>query len=204
MVCGEANDFWIIANNYKNGGKKETMKKKHFVFYPDKFNLMTSHMKTGIMPAALLFIFISAHAQSPTYNQNNARSNHAKMMSPGFDFRLTPQYGVSLNDADDSLFFSGNGTGFKMDAGYSFGNFGIGISSGFISAPTDKTKINEFLLKTGAPLDQLLISTGHQQNAYFLLGPTASFGEKIQTSLHAQGGLFINNGGYINVLWIIN
>src|SRR5258705_4094084 len=159
---------------------------------------MTRHMKTGLIPTVLLFIFSSAHPQSSTFNQNSARSNHAKMMAPGFDFRLTPQYGINLNDADDSLFFSGNSTGFKMDAGYSFGNFGIGFSSGFISAPTDKTKINEFLLKIGAPPDQLLISTGHQQNAYLLLGPTASFGEKIRTSLHAKGGLFINNSGYVN------
>jgi len=156
-------------------------------------------MKTGALPAILIFLFANANAQAPTFNQNSARSNHAKMMSTGLNFQVTPQYGISLNDTQDSLFFTGNGTGFKMDAGYSFGNFGIGFSSGFISSPTDKTKINEFLLKTGVPLDQILISTGHQQNAYLLLGPTASFGEKIQTSLHAQGGLFINNGGYVNI-----
>jgi hypothetical protein len=156
-------------------------------------------MKTGTLPAILIFLFVNANAQAPTFNQNSARSNHAKMMSPGLSFRVTPQYGISLNDAKDSLFFTGNSTGFKMDAGYSFGNFGIGFSSGFISSLTDKTKINEFLLKTGVPPDQILISTSHQQNAYLLLGPTASFGEKIQTSLHAQGGLFINNGGYVNI-----
>src|SRR5436190_6812365 len=144
------------------------MPENNLYFTLDKFNLMTSHMKTGLMPAVLLFIFFSAHAQSSTFNQNSARSNHAKWMSPGFDFRLTPQYGTSLNNADDSLLFSGNSTGFKMDAGYSFGNFGIGFSSGFISAPTDKTKINEFLLKTGVTLDELLISTGHQQQAYLM------------------------------------
>ena len=161
---------------------------------------MTSHMKTGMLPAILIFLFVNANAQAPTFNQNSARSNHAKMVSTGFDFQLMPQYGVNVKgNTIDSLFFRGNGPGFKMDAGYSFGNFGIGMSSGFISSQTDKTKINEFLSRTGIPLDQMQISTGNQQNMYVLLGPSATFGNKIRTQLHAKGGLFINNGGFVNI-----
>jgi len=174
---------------------------------------MTRHMKTGLIPVALLFIFLSAHAQSPTfnqnssrsnntraYNQNSARSNHPKMLSSGFDFQLTPQYGINMKgNQTDSLLFRSNGPGFKMDAGYSFGNFGIGFSSGFISAKTDKTKINEFLASNGIPPDQMLINTGSQQNMYVLLGPAASFGNKIHAGVHVKGGLFINNSGFVNI-----
>jgi hypothetical protein len=121
-------------------------------------------------------------------------------MAPGFDFQMTPQYGINLKSAAvDSLFFRGNGPGFKMDAGYSFGNFGIGLTSGFFSPQTDKTKINEFLSRTGVPADQMLISTGSQQNMYVLLGPSAVFGNKIHAAVHAKGGLFINNGGFVNI-----
>ena len=175
---------------------------------------MTSHMKTGLIPTALLFIFSNAAAQTTTfnqnssrsnystraYNQNNARSNHAKMISSGFDFQLTPQYGINMKGENiDSLLFRGNGPGFKMDARYSFGNFGLGVSSGFVSSQTDKTKINQFLSRNGIPTDQMIINTGSQQNMYVLLGPHASFGNKILAGLHAKGGLFINNGGFINI-----
>ncbi len=175
---------------------------------------MTRHLKTGLIPTALLFIFSNVIGQTPTfnqnssrsnystkaYNQNNARSNHAKMMTSGFNFQLSPQYGINMKgDQVDSLLFRGNGPGFKMDAGYSFGNFGVGFSSGFVSSQTDKTKINEFLSRNGIPFDQMLINTGTQQNMYVLLGPNASFGDRIRAGLHAKGGLFINNGGFINI-----
>jgi len=176
---------------------------------------MTSHMKPGLIPIALLFVFSSAVGQTPTlnqnssrsnnnntraYNQNNARSNHAKMMSGGLDFQLTPQYGINMKGGKiDSLLFRGNGPGFKMDAGYSFRNFGIGFSSGFVSSQMDKTKINEFLLRNGVPFDQMIINTGSQQNMYVLLGPNASFGNRIRADLHAKGGLFVNNSGFVNI-----
>jgi len=175
---------------------------------------MTSHMKPGLIPIALLFVFSDVVGQTPTlnqnssrsnnntraYNQNNARSNHAKMMSGGLDFQLTPQYGINMKgDKIDSLLFRGNGPGFKMDASYSFRNFGIGFSSGFLSSQMDKTKINEFLLRNGVPFDQMIINTGSQQNMYVLLGPNASFGNKIRAGLHAKGGLFINNSGFVNI-----
>jgi hypothetical protein len=171
-------------------------------------------MKTGLIPTALLFIFSNVIGQTSTfdqnssrsnyttraYNQNNARSNHAKMMTSGFNFQLSPQYGINMKgDQVDSLLFRGNGPGFKMDASYSFGNFGFGVSSGFVSSQTDKTKINEFLSRNGIPFDQMIINTGTQQNMYVLLGPNASFGDKIRAGLHAKGGLFINNGGFINI-----
>ena len=174
---------------------------------------MTRHLKTGLIPTALLFIFSNVIGQTSTfnqnssrsnyttraYNQNNARSNHAKMVS-GFDFQVSPQYGINMKgDKIDSLLFRGNGPGFKMDASYSFGNFGLGVSSGFVSSQTDKTKINEFLSRNGIPFDQMIINTGAQQNMYVLLGPNASFGDKVRAGLHAKGGLFINNGGFINV-----
>lgn len=175
---------------------------------------MTSHMKTGLLPAVLLFIFSNVVGQTSTfnqnssqsnystraYNQNNARSNHAKMATSGFNFQLSPQYGINMKgDQVDSLLFRGNGPGFKMDASYSFGNFGLGVSSGFVSSQTDKTKINEFLSRNGIPFDQMIINTGSQQNMYVLMGPNASFGDKIRAGLHAKGGLFINNGGFVNI-----
>ena len=161
---------------------------------------MTQQMISGIIPLLLFSFTLSSNGQQPAFNQNSARSNHPKAMSTGTVFQLTPQYGVNLKgNTIDSLLFRGNGSGFKMDAGYSFGNFGIGIASGFVSSQTDKTKINEFLTAAGLPPGQMLISTGNQQNMYVLLGPSAEFGKKIQASLHAKGGLFINNGGFVNI-----
>lgn len=160
---------------------------------------MTHHLKTGMISVAVLSVHFFASAQQAE-NHNYTRSNRSSRLLSGFDFQMTPQYGINLkSDAVDSLFFRGNGAGVKMNAGYSFGNFGIGLSSGFVSAETDKTKINEFISGTGVPPDQLLISTSNQQNMYFLLGPTARFGNKIRAALHAKGGLFINNSGFVNI-----
>lgn len=175
---------------------------------------MTYYMKAGFMPFVLLFAFSFSVAQTPTfnqnpsrsnkalkaYNQNNARSSHARMMGSGFDFQLTPQYGMAMNGGKiDSLLFRGNGPGFKMDAGYSFGDFGFSFTSGFVSSQSDRTKINEFLTRNGIPMDQMIINTGSQQSMYVLLGPNASFGNKVRAALHAKGGLFINNGGFVNI-----
>jgi len=160
---------------------------------------MTLHLKTGMISVAVLSINLFAAAQQAE-NHNSTRSNRSSRLAGGFNFQMTPQYGINLEgDAVDSLFFRGNGAGVKMNAGYSFGNFGIGLSSGFVSAETDKTKINEFISGTGVPPDQLLISTSNQQNMYFLLGPTAQFGNKIKAAIHAKGGLFINNSGFVNI-----
>jgi hypothetical protein len=160
---------------------------------------MTRHLKTGMISVAVLSINLFAAAQQAE-NHNSTRSNRSSRLAGGFNFQMTPQYGINLEgDAVDSLFFRGNGAGVKMNAGYSFGNFGIGLSSGFVSAETDKTKINGFISGTGVPPDQLLISTSNQQNMYFLLGPTAQFGNKIKAAIHAKGGLFINNSGFVNI-----
>jgi hypothetical protein len=160
---------------------------------------MSLQQKTGILSVAVLFFHFFASAQQAE-NHNSTRSNRSSRLAGGFNFQMTPQYGINLkNDTVDSLFFRGNGAGVKMNAGYSFGSFGIGLSSGFVSAETDKTKINEFISGTGVPPDQLLISTSNQQNMYFLLGPTAQFGNKIKATIQAKGGLFINNSGFVNI-----
>ena len=87
----------------------------------------------------------------------------------------------------------------NMNAGYSFGDFGIGISAGYFSSETDQTKVNEFIASTGASPDQMMVSHSKQQNMFFLAGPTAQFGKNIKTILHVSGGLFLNNSGYVNI-----
>jgi hypothetical protein len=159
---------------------------------------MTHYLKPGLSPVVFLLLSLSAQTQAPAFNQNSSRSNNAKMQ--GFDFRVTPQYAVDLNGSSiDSLFFRGNGAGFNVNAGYTFGDFGIGLSSGFISSQTDKTEINKFISRSGVPADQLIISTANQQNMYLLLGPYAEFGSRVKTTIHAEGGMFINNPGLVNI-----
>lgn len=172
-----------------------------FVFFSCKIQTMTSHLKTGLTPVVLLLLSTSIFAQQiRAFNQNSSRTNRTGMMMPGYDFRISPQYGINLNgNSTDSLFFRGNGPAFKMNAGYSFGHFVIGLSSGFLSSSTDKTKINEFISRTGIPTDQLIISSSNQQSMYLLLGPAAEFGNRVHAGIHAKGGLFINNGGFVNI-----
>ena len=163
-------------------------------------SMRTTIRKQGIVPFLLVCFIETTGQELRTFNQNPVTSNHARITKPGMDFQITPQYAINMKgNTVDSLFFRGNGSGVKMNAGYSFGNFGIGLSSGFLSSQTDKTKINEFFSRGGIPLDQLTINTGNQQNMYALIGPYAEFGKKIKAVIHTQGGLFVNNSGYINI-----
>jgi len=158
------------------------------------------HLTSGLPVLVLLTsAYLNGFAQAPAYNQNSARINK-KQAASGFYFLAALQYGINLAKTGvDSLFFRGNGPGFNMNAGYSFGNIGLGLSGGFVSSQTDKTKINAFVSRTGIPADQMVISTGNQQNMYVLVGPSATFGKKTQAGIHAKAGLFINSSGFVNI-----
>ena len=144
----------------------------------------------------LLLLFISSNSQEfRSYNQNSARSNHAKALS----IFVSPVYSSSTNDSKDSLLFRGNGSGLRVGGDYFFGTAGIGFSTGFSSSSTNDAAINSFLKNAAVPPDQMLITKAKQQNMYLLVGPSVKFGNKVELYAHAKGGVFINNGGLVSI-----
>ena len=129
-----------------------------------------------------------------TFNQNASRSNHTRL-----GITVSPVYSTPFNQSSDSLLFRGNGGGFRFGADYFLGKAGIGFSSGFSSSSSDNGMINNFLKKAGIPQDQLIITRSKQQNMYLLLGPSIRFGNAVEFSAYAKGGLFINNSGLVDI-----
>ncbi|MDX2045733.1 MAG: hypothetical protein SFU87_03055 [Chitinophagaceae bacterium] len=165
---------------------------------------------TRALSAACLLFFAShiTAQQTASFNQNSSRSNRSGIIPPnatggrnGFSFSFTPYYatGINKNSKPDTILFRGNGAGIAMNAAWQFGNLGLGVSGGFLSAKPDHTEINEFIKRTGASPDQLQINTGNQQNMYLLMGPELHFGKTISAIAHIKGGLFINNSGLVNI-----
>jgi hypothetical protein len=149
---------------------------------------------------ALLCLTGFAFAQEKrSFNQNASRSNHTRLAAPGFNLSFSPVFSTSLNSKTDSLLFRGNGGGIKFGGDYFFGKAGIGFSSGFNASSSSNGNINRFLQKTSIPLDQLLVTRSNQQNMYLLLGPSLRFGNAVEMVLQAKGGMFINNGGLVNI-----
>lgn len=171
-------------------------------------------MKRPFMQASLPFIVLtifffhqSIAQDTRAFNQNASRSNHTRAFNQnssrsnnaGLSISFGPVYTSPLNKEDDSLLFRGSGTGFRFGADYFFGKAGISFSSGFGSSSPDDASINNFLKRSGIPQDQLIITKARQQNMYLLLGPSIRVGNMVQFSAHAKGGLFINNGGLVNI-----
>ncbi len=145
--------------------------------------------------AACLLLSSSLFSQTRAFNQNSSRSNHTRGMSIFF----SPVYTTPVAKGEDSLLFRGSGAGLKFGGDYFFGNIGLGAVSGFSSSQADDALINDFLKRGNIPQDQLVISKSAQQSMYLLLGPTLRFGKEVQLMAHAKGGLFINNGGLVNI-----
>lgn len=148
------------------------------------------------LAAACLLLSATAYSQQTrAFNQNSSRSNHTRGMSIFF----SPVYTTPVAKGEDSLLFRGSGAGLKFGGDYFFGNIGLGAVSGFSSSVADDALINDFLKRNSIPQDQLLISKSAQQSMYLLLGPSIRFGKDVQLLAHAKGGLFINNGGLVNI-----
>jgi hypothetical protein len=133
------------------------------------------------------------------FNQNASRSNHTRLAANGLNLTFSPVFSTSLNSKSDSLLFRGNGGGIKFGGDYFFGKAGFGFSTGFGSSSPDNNGINRFLQKSSVPMDQLVITRSNQQNMYLLLGPSVRFGTTVEMILQAKGGMFVNNGGLVNI-----
>ena len=133
--------------------------------------------------------------ETRSFNQNSSRSNHTRGMSIFF----SPVYTSPMDKGTDSLLFRGSGAGIKFGGDYFFGNVGLGMVSGFSSSAADDALINDFLKRNSIPQDQLVINKSAQQSMYLLIGPSLRWGNSVQLFAHAKGGLFINNGGLVNI-----
>ncbi|MFI5129426.1 MAG: SdrD B-like domain-containing protein [Chitinophagales bacterium] len=157
---------------------------------------MITTIRTLCNTIVLLLLFFSSRSQElRSYNQNSARSNHAKALS----VFVSPVFSSSTNNSKDSLLFRGNGSGFRAGGDYFFGKAGIGFSTGFSSSSADDAAINSFLKNAAVPPDQMLITKANQQNMYLMVGPSVRFGNKVELYAHAKGGLFINNSGLVSI-----
>ena len=154
-------------------------------------------MKTNatFMALAAASLLLSVPLFSQETNKNDARSYHSRGMSIFF----SPVYNSPMDKGTDSLLFRGSGAGIKFGGDYFFGNVGLGAVSGFSSSVADDALINDFLKRNSIPQDQLVINKSSQQSMYLLLGPSLRWGKSVQLLAHAKGGLFINNGGLVNI-----
>jgi len=157
--------------------------------------MKTTTSVVAFTAACLLLSATSFSQPTRAFNQNSSRSNHTRGMSIYF----SPVYTTPVSKGEDSLLFRGSGAGLKFGGDYFFGNVGLGAVSGFSSSQADDALINEFLKRNSIPQDQLVISKSAQQSMYLLLGPTLRWGKNVQLLAHAKGGLFINNGGLVNI-----
>ncbi len=142
-----------------------------------------------------LSLLLSVPLFSQETNKNVARSYHSRGMSIFF----SPVYTSPMDKGADSLLFRGSGAGMKFGGDYFFGNVGLGLVSGFSSSAADDALINDFLKRNSIPQDLLVINKSSQQNMYLLVGPSLRWGKSVQLFAHAKGGLFINNGGLVNI-----
>ncbi|MBI5372827.1 MAG: carboxypeptidase regulatory-like domain-containing protein [Sphingobacteriales bacterium] len=152
-------------------------------------SIMALVASSFLLPAAI------QAQETRTFNQNSSRSNHTR----GLSIYFSPVYSSPLGKTEDSLLFRGSGAGVKFGGDYFFNNIGLGVVSGFSSSMADDALINDFLKRSGFPPDQLIITKSAQQNMYLLLGPTVRWGKTVQLYAHAKGGLFVNNGGMVNI-----
>lgn len=157
--------------------------------------MKTTTSAMALAAACLLLSSASFSQQTRAFNQNSSRSNHTRGMSIFF----SPVYTTPVGKGEDSLLFRGSGAGVKFGGDYFFGNVGLGAVSGFSSSVADDALINSFLKNNSIPQDQLVINKSAQQSMYLLLGPAVRFGNAVQLFAHAKGGLFINNGGLVNI-----
>lgn len=174
--------------------------RKNILYFsdPQNPNNMTNPIRRQPIALTLLLLLVVTHSYAQdtrTFNQNASRSNHTRGLSISF----SPAYSTAVNTSRDSLLFRGSGGGLRVGADYFFGKAGIGITSGFGSSSADDANINNFLKNVSVPQDQLAITKSNQQNMYLLIGPSIQFGKKVQLYAHAKGGLFINNGGLVNI-----
>ncbi len=142
-----------------------------------------------LMPAAI------QAQETRTFNQNSSRSNYTR----GLSIYFSPVYTSPLGKTGDSLLFRGSGAGVKFGGDYFLNNIGLGVVSGFASSMADDALINDFLKRSGFPPDQLIITKSAQQNMYLLFGPSVRWGKMVQLYAHAKGGVFVNNGGLVNI-----
>lgn len=161
-------------------------------------NLDTMKTITSIMALVAGSFLLPASIQAQdtkAFNQNSSRSNHTR----GLSIYFSPVYTSPLGKTEDSLLFRGNGAGVKFGGDYFFNTIGLGVVSGFSSSMADDALINDFLKRSGFPPDQLIITKSAQQNMYLLFGPSVRWGKMVQLYAHAKGGLFVNNGGLVNI-----
>lgn len=149
----------------------------------------------AIMAGCLFVPVASIAQQTRAFNQNSSRSNHTRALSLSF----SPVFNTALQKNNDSILFRGTGAGFRFGGDYFFGGVGLGFVSGFSNTKPDDAFISSFISGSGFPADQLVINKSAQQNMYLLLGPVVRFGTTVQFFAQAKGGLFINNGGLVNI-----
>ena len=171
---------------------------------------MTYQMKTGLIPATLLFLSVQLTAQAPAFNQNSSRSNNAKAAYNQNEARSNRGKSYYSNDAwnfginsgaslgvksDEKTLFRGNSLATKMFANYFMGNAGIGLSGGFIPGALSDNAISSFMSERKYQRDQVQVTQSKPFNGYLLAGPSFKFGNRIEIQGNLQGGIFLSNPG---------
>lgn len=138
-------------------------------------------------------------AQARAQDHNSSRSNKSGLAAPddAWTFGMSTGASFGLKSKESSL-FRGNSMATKMFGRYNFGHVGLGFNTGIIPGTISSTAISEFLTERKFPVDALITST-KPLNAYFLFGPSFSFGEKVKISADINGGIFYNHAGGLSI-----
>ena len=137
--------------------------------------------------------------QNKSQDHNSSRSNKSGIAAPNdaWTFGMSTGASFGLKSKESSL-FRGNSMATKMFGRYNFGHVGLGFNTGILPGTISSTAISEFLTERKFPVDALITST-KPLNAYFLFGPSFSFGEKVKISADVSGGIFYNHAGGLSI-----
>lgn len=146
---------------------------------------------------ALVFAGSTCLAQNKVQDHNSSRSNKTASRSAcSFGMNTGAAFATKTNEA---TLFRGNSMATKLAGNYSFGNVGLGFSSGIIPGSINRTALNNFISERKYPTDQLQINTSNPFNTYLMFGPSFQWGGQVSVGASLQGGFFINDPGGVSI-----
>lgn len=146
---------------------------------------------------ALVFAGSTCLAQNKVQDHNSSRSNKTASRSAwSFGMNTGAAFATKTNEA---TLFRGNSMATKLAGNYSFGNVGLGFSSGIIPGSINKTALNTFISERKYPTDQLQVNTSNPFNTYLMFGPSFQWGRQVSVGASLQGGFFISDPGGVSI-----
>ncbi|HRP32119.1 MAG TPA: hypothetical protein PKV73_09515, partial [Agriterribacter sp.] len=153
--------------------------------------------KSALITIASAFAAAFVYAQQINSNNQGLSQKYSNTITDAWTFSVNPGLGFVVNshatpgtaDSRIATNFSGR---------YYFGNFGLGISGGFMAGRITNNAVNTFLSERNFPTDATVVKSNPSNN-YLLFGPAVRFGKKVQVGAELSGGLFLNDAGSLTI-----